>query len=150
MIRSAASFIAQNPAGCTIVLMKRLLLLLAVAALFVQGQSQKEIVTSVTGRMWVLLPENCKLMYISGVSDGIMIAAGWADSDRQQILGSRATGFHAGEYMKELDTLYKSTENLPITVPLAYNWCNLKLKGTETNEFLEQRLIELRKFVAKY
>jgi hypothetical protein len=46
---------------------------------------------------------------------GLWVAAGWADPpDRQQILGSRASGFFAGEYMKELDTLYKSTENLPI------------------------------------
>jgi hypothetical protein len=131
------------------VLMKRAVLLFMLVSSLALSQDQKQSVFVMTGRLWLALPENSKLMYISGMQDGMMMAAAWVDAVAQQkILSAKPSGFFPGDYMKELDALYKDTENLPLPLPVAYGWCNLKLIGTLTKAELEQRLIQMRRVMA--
>jgi len=101
----------------------------------------------ITGRGWEALTETAKLFYVQGIKDGILIAATYLDGEeRERILGTtQAKGFFPGDYMKELDTLYRDRENLLIPVSIAYQYINLKLKGTATKDELERKLVELRK-----
>jgi len=60
-----------------------------------------------------------------------------------------AKGFSNYDYRRELNTLYKDRENVPIPVLLAYQYVTLKLKGQTTKQEMERRLIEVRKVVAQ-
>ena len=118
---------------------------------FGQGQRPGNVLV-MTGRAWVILPELNKLTYIQGLKDGIMIAATYLDGEERNLIidTAQAKGFFPGDYVKELDSLYRDRENLPIPMPFAYQYVNLKLKGTATKEELERKLVELRKALAKY
>ena len=70
--------------------------------------------------MWNFLPENSKLMYVVGIQDGLMIAASWADpASQEHIMGAKPAGFFPGDYVKEMDALYRDSENLPVVMPFA-------------------------------
>ena len=97
------------------------------------------------------MPETTKLAYVHGIKDGLTIAALSLPAElREAVIDyTQAKGFNTGDYVKELDQLFAHRENLNIVVPLAYHYITAKLKGTSTAQELEQRLIELRKAMAK-
>jgi hypothetical protein len=130
--------------------MKTITLTLLVATVLAAQGGKQQAAFLMTGRAWVAWPEFSKLTYILGAQDGLRLAAAWYDPiyTGNTTFGI-ATGFLPGDYVKEMDTFYKDTENLTLPVGLAYSYCNLKLKGTQTKEDLEQRLIEMRKTMAK-
>lgn len=134
------------------VMLKRALLASLLLLPVSLGQVQKPgDVMAITGRAWEALTEMDKLLYVQGVKDGILIATTYLDGEeRERIVDTtQAKGFFPGDYVKALDALYRDRENLPIPVLMAYNYVNLKLKGTATKEELERKLIELRQWIAK-
>jgi len=97
------------------------------------------------------MPDTTKLFYVQGIKDGLTIAAYSLPPEVRAavIENTQTSGFYPGDYVKELDKLYTESENLNIMVPLAYQYVTTKLKGASTAQELEQRLIELRKIMAK-
>ena len=112
---------------------------------------KSENVLMMTGRMWETMPETTKLAYVHGIKDGLTIAALSLPAElREAVIDyTQAKGFNTGDYVNELDQLFAQRENLNIVVPLAYHYIPAKLKGTSTSQEVEQRLIELRKAMAK-
>ncbi len=55
-----------------------------------------------------------------------------------------------GDYLRELDTLYKDGENAGLPIPMAFEYCTQKLRGNLTKAELEQILIGLRGKAAKW
>ena len=56
-----------------------------------------------------------------------------------------AERFVVGDYVKELDALYRQRENVLLPVPVAVDYCTATFKGTSSKADLEQKLILLRK-----
>jgi hypothetical protein len=59
-----------------------------------------------------------------------------------------AKGFTYEDHVKELDKLYADRENILIPIPVALQYCVLKLGGGNTNADLEQLLIGMRKLAS--
>ena len=89
-----------------------------------------------------------KILYLTGVMDGMTI--GTSDLTTEQMAKLRKTwpsGFTVGDFITELETLYKDRENVRVPIPMALQYCALKLKGEATKEELERRLILMRQVV---
>jgi hypothetical protein len=56
-----------------------------------------------------------------------------------------AEKFTYADYIKEIDKLYSDRENIRLPIPVAIQYCALKLRGTATTAELEQFLIRRRK-----
>src|SRR5207248_3239177 len=98
------------------------------------------------GRYWIGMTDTQKTFYVQGIGDGFATAATLVDADtRQMLLRTPAEGFVVDDYLNEFNKVYADRENVSIPVPGAYLYCSLKLKGTQTKDDLERRLIEMRK-----
>jgi hypothetical protein len=97
------------------------------------------------GRAWMILHEDAKTFYLGGLHDAMVAEAIVYFSSSDEVKKRWASGFTVGDYLKELDDLYKDRENLLLPVPAAMRYCTDKLKGERTKVDLEQELIALRK-----
>jgi hypothetical protein len=134
--------------------MLRLLTFVLVSAIAAMAQiTERTNVTMINGRAWELLPAPTKAAYLQGIRDGLIIAVSNLPENLSKIGiavldENQARGFGNEDYREELDTFYKDRENVPIGLPLAYQYITLKLKGRTTKQELERRLIEVRKIVS--
>jgi hypothetical protein len=105
------------------------------------------------GRFWRVIPDGEKELYLFGVKHGMDMAGAVAElkyPGANAVIQEGLPGhFTVGDYMSEFDLFYKDTENVLITLPMAFSYCSIKLKGTWTKEALEKGLILLRKDAAK-
>jgi hypothetical protein len=87
-----------------------------------------------------------KTIYIHAMHDAlarnVLMEASQAEKDRW------AEHFTVGDYVREFDIVYSAAENVRIPLPLALDYCTIKLKGMLPKRDLELKLIELRKLVA--
>ncbi len=90
-----------------------------------------------------MMSDIMKTTYVKGFQDAIAVVA----QDRDNYIPK---GFTVGDYVRELDELFKDRENQPLLLPLAHQYVTLKLKGQLTKAELEQRLIAMRQLMAKY
>jgi hypothetical protein len=102
------------------------------------------------GRAWYKLPLPAKLMYISGLRDGRVIAGAVilqaASKQTQRELDEHeAKGFTAGDFVREIDDFYKDPANIRIPMMYGYEYANLKFKGRSAAE-LEEVISDWRKW----
>jgi hypothetical protein len=100
------------------------------------------------GRAWRTMDKSTKLFYVSGIRDQIALTVLIGVTSPNAETLPWASGFNTGDYIDELDALYKNTENVRIPIPFAVHYCTSKLKGGLTKEKLEAALITLRKLVS--
>jgi hypothetical protein len=132
--------------------MKTLLLTFALCS-FLLGQTQTIDDTGVpNGRFWRTMNPREKVIYLTGLSQGIDITTVIAAMHTPEIMAvvkdAIPAGFALGDYQRELDTLYGDTENVLINLKIAWILCNNKLKGKYTKEVLERSLINARQEAA--
>lgn len=100
------------------------------------------------GRLWVAMDTPTKTVYLTGLRDW-MVFASFESGDQRKYLDEKwAAHFNVGDYVKEMDLLYREGENVRIPLPFGVAYCTVKLKGNLTKEELEQRLIGIRRMTA--
>jgi hypothetical protein len=100
------------------------------------------------GRAWNAFASDMKIFYVSGLHDAMVMTVRREGPLKLKELNLWTEGFNVGDYVKELDTLYRGGENVRIPIPMALAYCSKKLEGTSTKEELEQTLIAVRKLVS--
>jgi len=103
------------------------------------------------GRAWQQFDDEAKIMYLSGVRDSLIYFSVTAQHqvDANELMQAKwAPGFIVGDYINELDAVYRSRENILIPIVNAMDYCTVKLKGQTSRAELEQMLMTLRKIAA--
>jgi hypothetical protein len=111
------------------------------------------------GRAWNSWLAPLKSMYIAGLVDSLL----WKHANGELQPGTRmlfkpeklydnglpwASGFANIDYIHELDSFYKESANLRIPIPMAFDFCTIKLKGQTKKDDLEAQLMFLRRVVS--
>jgi hypothetical protein len=101
------------------------------------------------GRMWLGMDETRRLMYVGGVHDSLSFAAiHVVNSDKAK--PRWAVHFTIGDYVNELNAMYKDGEHIRIPIPYLVDYCTTKLKGETTKAELDILLISIRKQVSEW
>ncbi len=146
------------------------LLLLSVAVILVGASlraqdSVSNLYTSglLNGRFWENLDAHAKQDFFLGLIEGLrtgvmeLTPTNGNSSKAQEAVKKaldtyerkfNAKGFTYEDHVKELDKLYADRENILIPIPVALQYCVLKLGGGNTNADLEQLLIGMRKLAS--
>lgn len=90
------------------------------------------------------MSSNIKLFYVSGLHDGIIAEAAVYFNKPDDVAKKWAKGFETGDYVKEIEEVYKHRENLLLPIPAVMEYCTIKLRGEKTEAELEQTLIFYR------
>ena len=100
----------------------------------------------VQGDAWTkLLQQNEKLIYVSGLVDGLLFTG---DETQDLLLSS---GMSIEQYVAALDEFYSDEQNLPIAVPFALKIITYEFKGVDRKiidkelEMMRAQFIERRK-----
>jgi hypothetical protein len=116
--------------------------------------------TYLNGRFWEALNMDQKRAFVLGLTEGIRTGASELNLDQnkseeeyQKAVHTYVHQYYANEFtyedhIKELDKVYADTENILIPIPLALQYCALKLGGTRTKAELEICLIGFRKIAS--
>jgi hypothetical protein len=134
--------------NCRMVLKIALVVIFAATSLLAQDSSQNQTFGIWNGLWWTSMTITEKILYLTGVMDGITI--GTSDLTTEQMAKLRKTwptGFTGRDFINELEVLYKDRENIRLPIPMALQYCALKLKGETTKEELELRLALMRQVV---
>ena len=132
-------------------LQMRLLMISVLLAAPLCGQDQTGQMSN--GRVWEIFNDLAKTSYMSAIKDAVIYSA-FTESiitkqDIKNIVAEKwAIGFNVGDYIKELDLIYKDRENIRLPITIAVSYCTMKLKGQSSKEELEQYLITLRTIAA--
>ena len=103
--------------------------------------------------MWLMMTDAMKNGYLSGYLDLLT----YSSMHKRDLASSNK--FHTdhwarnaivSDYVKELDGLYQDGENVPMPIPVAMEYCTLKLNGGLTKAQLEQALIRIRQLVSDW
>ena len=94
---------------------------------------------SLNGRKWETMDGLQQSIYVSGIFDGITIAA---LKSKEPL--NLAEAFTVGDYRKELTHFYSSRENINIPISYAFNYCTLKFLGKMSEEAQQDELKALR------
>ena|ERR1035437_8912005 len=127
--------------------MRRIILMAILCGSQVFGQASSEMFTGgiSNGRAWNVIPEEQKGTYLIAYRDYIYYRT---VLDKTLNNTPWAKGFVVNDYVRELDALYKDTENVHIPIPFGFAYCTKKLAGENTKKELETMLIALRKQIA--
>jgi len=123
----------------------RLLVLVPFLALSLYAQDIIYTAQMNNGRSWIELSEPQKIFYVNGLHDAWVQAAFDSPNVNKFMSEKWAEHFVVGDYVRELDALYKDGENVRIPIPAAMDYCTLKLKGQTTKSELEKQLMFIRK-----
>jgi hypothetical protein len=143
-------------------------LLLSVAVLLsatkVAGQdtllASERTATYLNGRFWEDMNIGEKRAFILGFIEAsrtgardLNLGQNKSEEEYQKAVHTYVGRYYAKEFtyedhIKELDKLYSDRENLLLSIPLALEYCVLKLGGTRTSAELEQILIGYRKLTS--
>jgi hypothetical protein len=122
--------------------MHRLLILAVLSCTFLNAEAS-DIVTAqmLNGRGWQGLSSDQRISYTVAILDQTAYAYIMGKLNEPDEV---AEGFTVRDYVKELDELYSSRENILLPVPLALDFCTRKFRGQTTQKDLEAALIKLR------
>ncbi len=101
------------------------------------------------GRAWTGWDDGWKLTYLRGYLDLTIYSALQTSDPKRYLLEHWAYKAVIGDYEKELDALFRDGENLRLPVPMAVEYCTIKLNGKLTKDQLEQMLISYRAKTAR-
>jgi hypothetical protein len=155
--RDWSFFIEPTKPGCGPVWLPRwynlfmryiVLVVLTCASLSFAQETENFSGQMLNGRGWQVLPELGKSVYVTAVHDVIVSAIVQSGEVPSAENVKWAVGFNVGDYVNELNNLYKERENIRIPLPMALDYCTQKLKGHSTKQDLEARLILLRQLIA--
>ena len=104
------------------------------------------------GRGWNDWSETAKVFYVAAYRDTLIYLAiglpGAADDTVKHFDAHWAKNAIVGDYVKELDVLYKDGENVRLPIPVAIRYCTMKLEGELPKNVLDSMLITLRKIIS--
>jgi hypothetical protein len=105
------------------------------------------------GRAWEIFNEPERVAFLTAIKDQLLYDFFTSDNGIAQLRAAQlranwAEGFTVGDYLNELNVLYKDRENIRIPIVMAFRYCTQKLKGQSSKQELENRLLEMRKTVS--
>ncbi|HXI39465.1 MAG TPA: hypothetical protein VNH83_05785 [Bryobacteraceae bacterium] len=104
------------------------------------------------GRAWEGLDEAQRIMYASGIGDGIRLGARGTEKCGYEAKAEKydVGGFTVSDIVHEMTVLFTDRENIRIPIVEAYEYSLEKLKGKHTKAELEQIVIRMRQVAVKY
>ncbi|MEO7143619.1 MAG: hypothetical protein ABI165_08975 [Bryobacteraceae bacterium] len=133
---------------------KYILLLLSASILaFAQPTVNTSITTGgmLNGRAWDSSSRDSRLLYIHGIEDGLVLAAGLVapGPDQASLLKHAAPDFRPSDYVDEINAFYQDHTHAGIPIFYAWEYVNAKFKGA-TQDHLESMMRSFRAFVARH
>jgi hypothetical protein len=102
------------------------------------------------GRTWQGLDKQSKIMFLTGIQDGVTLLLEQLSDQNYPEGAQRAlmdanmiTGFRFSDIAKQVDVFYSDSANIRVPVIEAYKYSLLKMKGANNSD-LEQVIVRLR------
>ncbi|HLJ13663.1 MAG TPA: hypothetical protein VKV15_04145 [Bryobacteraceae bacterium] len=131
---------------------RKLLLLLSLATVLSLAQTDATTTGGMlNGRAWQAAGRDARLMYVRGIEEGLVLAAGLVSCkpDEDILLKHPAPEFHPSDYIDEINAFYQKSSNIRIPIFYAWEYANARFEGASQQQ-LDSLMQSFNAYVGKH